>query len=347
MSMTQDCLRRASGIAALFVVATALVALGLQNRRMALELSTLQKELAAKREIAPFAASRRLAQKKSKPAGARRDVECVQIPANPNQPAPGVSHAVLDASSYAPFDFSAQRELYCKWYHSIGSGYHACKAFASPDTPCKAALRESNLLPSASTLAAALSSLSSISILIIGDSTMLNKFIFLRFLGLRSSCSGGPGVCFLPTYGLAGCCMHPLWLKQTKRSDFDVVWWSNAGLHYLHSGERSDRSPILAGVLGASMTSFLAELHNCSRSVTSPLLPQAPYPLAAHPHLHASRVSTHLDCISLASGICARASARQSTSTNSPTGCAAAPSPARGTITSTATFAAPNRPSTL
>lgn len=71
--------------------------------------------------------------------------------------------------------------------------------------------------------------------------------------------------CRRTRYGLAGCCVHPLWDAQTRRVDFDVVWWSNGGLHYLHSGERTDKTPTLGGVLGASMGSYLDELRNCSK----------------------------------------------------------------------------------
>ena len=131
---------------------------------------------------------------------ARRDSECVQIPAKPNQPVPpSLAHAQLDAASTEAFDLASHRASYCAWYNHIGSGYHACKAFPSPNAPCKAALRASGLLPSHARLVDAVAILSSRSILLIGDSTMLNKFILLRFLGVRSSCEGGAGVCFLPT----------------------------------------------------------------------------------------------------------------------------------------------------
>ena len=85
----------------------------------------------------------------------------------------------------------------------------------------------------------------------------LEKAAADRFIGVRSSCKSGPGVCFLPSYGLAGCCIHPLWDLQTKRTDYDVVWWSNGGLHYLHSGERYDKKADggLPGVLGAGFQS--------------------------------------------------------------------------------------------
>lgn len=121
--------------------------------------------------------TRRLAQKRGKPThrAARRDAECVQIPANPNQPAPALKHAHLDPSSALPFDLTAQRELYCKWYFTIGSGYHACKSFPSPVAACTRALQEAGLLTSSHVLAAAVASLSTKAILIIGDSTMLNK----------------------------------------------------------------------------------------------------------------------------------------------------------------------------
>jgi hypothetical protein len=172
-------------------------------------------------EAAPRRLAQRLTQKrKGRSSAPRRDSECVQIPAKPNQPQPhGLAHASLQPGSVEPFDLSAQRELYCKWYVHIGSGYHACRAFPSPDAPCKAALRAADLQPSHAALAAAVASFGQRAMLIIGDSTMLNKYIFLRFLGVRSSCVSGGGVCFLPTYGLAGCCMHPLWNKQTTRTE--------------------------------------------------------------------------------------------------------------------------------
>ena len=201
------------------------------------------------------------------PIAARRDSVCVQIPAQPNQWRFNLSHVRPDAGSEQPFDLLTHRELYCRWYVQIGSGYKACKAFPSPAAPCHTALKASKLLPSHSEVEEALQIIKTKSLLIIGDSTMLNKYIFLRFIGVRSSCKSGPGVCFLPTYGLAGCCNHPLWDLQTKRTDYDVVWWSNGGLHYLHSGERYDKKADggLPGVLGASLTSYLNELHNCSK----------------------------------------------------------------------------------
>ena len=51
---------------------------------------------------------------------------------------------------------------------------------------------------------------------------------FLRFLGLRNACVRGNGVCFVPTYGLPGCCLWRLH-AQTNRTDFDAVWWNNGG----------------------------------------------------------------------------------------------------------------------
>ena len=88
---------------------------------------------------------------------------------------------------------------------------------------------------------------------------------------MARACAG-----FLPTYGLRGCCMHPLWAKQTRRTDFDVVWWSNGGLHYLHSGERTGGASGLPGVLGASLTSYLQELRACSAQL------RATYARAVH-----------------------------------------------------------------
>ena len=67
------------------------------------------------------------------------------------------------------------------------------------------------------------------SLLVIGDSTLYDKVMYLqRTLGLRDACAGGPGVCFHGAYehmcDIGG---------SLPRRDFDVLLW-NAGLHYLH-----------------------------------------------------------------------------------------------------------------
>ena len=48
--------------------------------------------------------------------------------------------------------------------------------------------------------------------------------------------------------------------ERPRRSSHLLV-----GRHYLHSGERNDRNPVLPGVRGASLSSYLRELRNCSR----------------------------------------------------------------------------------
>jgi hypothetical protein len=148
-------------------------------------------------------AQRRLAQRHGKaatarPTAARRDAECVQIPSKPNLP-PTRTFAVasINESSAAPFDLSEHRAPFCKWYRGI-TGYTECKAFpttAGQAERCKVELRAAHLRPSHSEVHAAVRLLATKKILIIGDSTMLNKFVFLRFLGLPSSCTSGNGVC--------------------------------------------------------------------------------------------------------------------------------------------------------
>jgi hypothetical protein len=56
---------------------------------------------------------------------------------------------------------------------------------------------------------------------------------------------------------------------RRRAHSFDVVWWSNAGLHYMHTGERLDKcATCLSGVVGASITSY----NDPSRAHTHTLL---------------------------------------------------------------------------
>ena len=62
---------------------------------------------------------------------------------------------------------------------------------------CSASLERAGLVPSDSDLHRALAILRNVSLLVIGDSTVHDKYWFLHQKGVREACDGGAGVCYV------------------------------------------------------------------------------------------------------------------------------------------------------
>ena len=112
---------------------------------------------------------------------------------------------------------------------------HAClSAPAGQAEACARQMNTSNSWPNQSSLTAARDAFQNMSLLLVGDSTLENKQLFLqRLLHVNDSCKSGHGSCFISVgrhlTRTPKACPN---IGGSGRTDFDVIVF-NAGMHFL------------------------------------------------------------------------------------------------------------------
>lgn len=130
------------------------------------------------------------------------------------------------------FNESSVANLTLSYAPAGASEFWGCKGDARfPNvTSCLVDLQSKGLWPSAASLQLARQRLSSTATLMLGDSTMFNKFRYLvERWQLPGSCNGGKGVCFLSLYKDCSSQM----LRKVSSQTFDLVLW-NTGVWHMH-----------------------------------------------------------------------------------------------------------------
>jgi hypothetical protein len=122
---------------------------------------------------------------------------------------------------------------------------HDVRRFSYNASECLGTLATRGLAPDAIAVDEAIGLFSATRTLLLGDSTMENKWAYLRAMGVPSSCAGGNGVCFIRSEG-AKCVRGDTRINMCKRHlEYNCVdylrWHGNASAAGTTATLRSDR----------------------------------------------------------------------------------------------------------